>query len=41
MLHIYIPEDNDAYNWKQEQQQNELAVQISENKAEGIHTKHD
>ena len=30
------------YNWKQqEQQQNELVVQISENKAEGIHTKHD
>ena len=39
MLHIYIPEDNGAYNWKQ--QQNELVVQISENKAEGIHTKHD
>ncbi len=41
MLHIYIPEDNGAYNWKQQEQQNELVVQISENKAEGIHTKHD
>ena len=44
MLHIYIyiPEDNGAYNWKQqEQQQNELVVQISENKVEGIPTKHD
>ena len=41
MLHIYIPEDNGAHNWKQQEQQNELVVQISENKAEGIHTKHD
>ena len=44
MLHtyIYIPEDNGAYNSKQqEQQQNELVVQISENKAEEIRTKHD
>ena len=41
-IYIYIPEDNGAYNWKQEEeQQNELVVQISENKAEGIHTKHD
>ena len=40
--YIYIPEDNGAYNSKQqEQQQNELVVQISENKAEGIHTRHD
>ena len=41
-IYIYIPADNGAYKRKQqEQQQNKLVVQISENKAEGIHTKHD